>query len=60
MFFLFYVKAIDKTKKVRGIEMAIGNKKTEKEKLIEFVHKLTDEEIMIIISHLKEQEQEQP
>lgn len=40
--------------------MNIGNKKPKKEKLIEFIHKLTDEEIELIISYLKEQEQEQP
>ena len=33
---------------------------TAKEKLIEFIHNLTEEEVKIIISYLNKQEQEQP
>ena len=39
--------------------MAVGEKMTAKEKLIEFIHNLTDEEVKIIISHFNK-EQEQP
>ena len=40
--------------------MAVGEKITAKEKLIEFIHNLTDEEVKIIISHFNKAEQEQP
>lgn len=40
--------------------MNIGENITAKEKLIKFIHTLTDEEVKIIISHLNKAKQEQP
>lgn len=39
--------------------MDVGEKMTAKEKLIEFIHNLTDEECKIIISSLSETQKEQ-
>lgn len=60
MFFLTFANCIGNNKNKGIKKMAVGEKITAKEKLIEFIHNLTDEEVKIIISHFNKAEQEQP
>lgn len=46
------------TKKVRGLKMAKEDK-TKKEKLIEFIHNLTNEECERIVAYLNNKQKEQ-